>query len=419
MDDRTLSRRRFLQVLARYGLAAGAAGAALSDPAFLNDLFTGSAATARAADRLSELAAAAPRARYWAGAQAAAAIGECLACHAEAELPVGLDHEHESREVRCLLCARECRIPAGGRGRCNARMNVDGELRSLVWGRPIAVHVDPIEKKPFYHFLPGARAFSLATSGCPLTCRFCQNWEISQARPEDYDARRVTAREIGLAAESRDAPVIAFTYNEPTVFLEYLVEIARAAREHGMRSAMISCGYMNEAPLRELCGALDAIKIDLKGFAPEFYREVCDAELAPVLRSIEQAARADIHLELVNLVVPTLNDSDAMIAELVDWVVANAGPDVPVHFTRFHPDFQLRNLPPTPAATLERARETALRRGLRFPYVGNLPGHPGNDTYCPACGQKLIDRRGFFVIGNDIRDGACAFCGEPIPGVWS
>jgi len=419
MNGKALDRRRFLRILARFGLAAGAAGVALSDPSFLNDLLSGTATTARAADRLSALADAAPRARYWVSARSAAAIGECLACHQESDLPVGLSHDHEVDEVRCQLCARECRIRPGERGRCNARMNVGGELRSLVHGRPIAVHVDPIEKKPLYHFLPGATAFSLATSGCPLTCRFCQNWEISQARPEDYDSRRIQARQLTVAAERADAPIIAFTYNEPTVFMEYLCEIARAARSHGMRPVLISCGYMNEAPLREMCEVLDAIKIDLKGFSADFYRDVCDAELAPVLRSISQASRCGVHLELVNLVVPTLNDSDKMLSGLIDWVGGELGPDVPIHFTRFHPDFQLRNLPPTPIATLERARDMALERGLHFPYVGNAPGSPGNDTYCPSCGETLIDRRGFFIDRNNISDGACRFCGRKIPGVWS
>jgi pyruvate formate lyase activating enzyme len=212
--------------------------------------------------------------------------------------------------------------------------------------------------------------------------------------------------------------VIAFTYNEPTVFTEYLVDIARLARPRGLRSALVSCGFMNEAPLAEMCEVLDAIKIDLKGFSKEFYREVSGAELQPVLRSIRQVAKSGTHLELVNLVVPTLNDSPVMLTELAKWVAGEVGPDVPVHFTRFHPDYQLRNLPPTPVATLEKARETALQQGIRYAYVGNVPGHPGNHTYCPGCGATVIERRGFLVTAIKLDQGRCAACGTAIAGVW-
>ena len=298
-------------------------------------------------------------------------------------------------------------------------MNVGGELKSLVYGRPISIHVDPIEKKPFYHFLPGAAAYSLATSGCPLRCKFCQNWEISQASPEDYESPPVSADRIVRAARERQAPVIAFTYNEPTVFAEYMIDIAREAKRQRLRPVLISCGIMNEAPLAELCEILDAIKIDLKGYDEAFYRDVCGAELKPVLRSIKQIAKSRAHLEIVNLVVPTLNDSEKMLRGLIDWVLAEVGPDVPVHFTRFHPDYQLRNLPPTPVATLERARETAMGRGLRYVYVGNVPDHSGNHTHCPSCGKAVIRRTGFFTVEMHQKNGRCGFCGGRIVGVWS
>jgi pyruvate formate lyase activating enzyme len=299
------------------------------------------------------------------------------------------------------------------------RANVEGELRSLVYGRPISVHVDPIEKKPFYHFLPGRRAYSLGTAGCPLRCKFCQNWEISQATPEDHDVAYVSPVRIVRGARRKHSAVIAFTYNEPTVFTEYLTDVARLARPEGLRSVLVSCGFMQEAPLTEMCETLDAIKIDLKGFSRDFYETVCGAELDPVLRSIRQIARSRAHLEIVNLVVPTLNDSDGMLRELANWVVGEAGPDVPVHFTRFHPDFRLRNLPPTPIATLERARAIAVDAGIRYAYVGNVPGHPGNNTYCPQCGEIVIERRGFFVETMNMRDGRCRSCEERIAGIWS
>jgi pyruvate formate lyase activating enzyme len=296
---------------------------------------------------------------------------------------------------------------------------VAGTLRSLSYGRPITIHVDPIEKKPFYHFLPGSQAFSLATAGCPLRCKFCQNWEISQARPEDFDSNFVPPERVVAATQAREAPVIAFTYNEPTVFTEYLTDIARLGREQGLRSVLISCGFMTAAPLTEMCDCLDAIKIDLKGFSEGFYRNVSSAELAPVLRSIQQVARSETtHLELVNLVLPTLNDADPMLTELAKWVMGELGPDVPVHFTRFHPDYQMLNLPPTPVATLERARQIALDQGINYAFVGNVPGHPGNHTYCPGCGEVVIKRQGFLVLNQALNDGQCRFCQHPVAGVW-
>jgi pyruvate formate lyase activating enzyme len=410
MDANRLGRRRFLDL----ALASGALVAA-PVPGWLRAALAG---VASGGDDLAELIERAPVARYWVGADGARADG-CGACHQPGEIETAKEHRHERRPVRCELCARACRIDAGERGMCRARYNHRGQLKSLVYGRPMTIHVDPIEKKPFFHFLPGADAFSLATSGCPLRCKFCQNWEISQARPEDYRSPRIEATRLAAAAAERRAEVVAFTYNEPTVFFEYLVDIARAARERKRRSVLVSCGYMQERPLAEMCQVLDAIKIDLKGYSDDFYRRVSDASLAPVLRSIRQVARSGRHLELVNLVVPTLNDSEAMLRDLARWVVDEAGPDVPVHFTRFHPDYQLTNLPPTPVATLERAREIGLGAGLHYAYVGNVPGHPGNHTYCPGCGKAVVERDGLFVLENRLRDGKCPDCGRAIAGVWA
>jgi pyruvate formate lyase activating enzyme len=298
-------------------------------------------------------------------------------------------------------------------------MNVAGEVRSLAYGRPVAIHVDPIEKKPFYHFLPGAEAFSLATAGCPLRCKFCQNWQISQSNPEDHAAVFTPPEAIVRSTLESEAPVIAFTYNEPTVFAEYMTDIARLARKQKLRSVMISCGFMNSEPLKEMCETLDAIKIDLKGFSDDFYRRVCGASLHPVLRSMKQISRSHVHLEVVNLVVPTLNDSEVMLKKLSEWIVGELGPEVPVHFTRFHPDYQLRNLPPTPVATLERARDIAIETGARYAFVGNVPGHEGNHTNCPGCGKIVIRRNAFFVTEMNLTGGACRFCGRRIAGVWS
>jgi pyruvate formate lyase activating enzyme len=409
------TRREFLKATACFG-ALAVSGSALAHLTRMAPLAAGTQAAATGP--LVELIRAAPTARFWVSTTTATTAADCRVCHPGGDLPEDLAVKHAAKIVQCGLCARNCRIEEGERGLCRARLNVDGELKSLVYGRPISVHVDPIEKKPFYNFLPGSAAFSMATSGCPLRCKFCQNWEISQARPEDYRSEIVSPEQIARAAVSRKAPVIAFTYNEPTVFTEYLLDIAAAARLKGRRCVLVSCGFMNEAPLAAMCEALDAIKIDLKGFSEDFYRDVSGAELKPVLRSIKQVAASGTHLEIVNLVVPTLNDSPDMLTELSKWVAGEVGPDVPVHFTRFHPDYQLRNLPPTPVATLERARDIALKVGLHYPYVGNVPGHPGNNTYCPKCKKPVIERTGFFVTDVRLKGHGCAECGTAIAGVW-
>jgi pyruvate formate lyase activating enzyme len=393
-----ITRREFL--LSAAGIGSTAAFA-VSHPAFF--------------DRTTDLIRRAPRARYWISTESAG--NNCLACHKpDDKLRTGA--HGQPAIVKCLLCAQGCTVKSGERGKCRARMNVNGELRSLVYGRPVSVHVDPIEKKPFFHFLPGSEAFSFATSGCPLRCKFCQNWQISQSRPEDFDTDYMQPAEIVGSANSRRSPVIAFTYNEPTVFLEYLADTAALARKQKLRCVMVSCGFMNSEPLSELCRILDAIKIDLKGFSPDFYRNVCSAELQPVLNTIKQISRSGIHLEIVNLVVPTLNDSEKMIGGLVDWIMGEIGPDVPIHFTRFHPDFQLLNLPPTPVATLERFRNHAMTKGIRYAYIGNVPDHPGNNTYCPQCGKAVIQRNMMFVTGMNLERGTCKNCGKAIAGVW-
>ena len=412
-----ISRRDFLAKLARLAPIIGGAGLLLSDPFWQNILSDDNWSPAFAGTYLDEIVRSAPVARYWTSPTASTA--SCLSCHGTPDGIRNKRYDHKGLIVKCLLCAQGCVIANGHRGKCRTRINVNGELRSLVYGRPVSIHVDPIEKKPLYHYLPGAAAFSLATAGCPLKCKFCQNWEISQASPEDYQVSHTQPATIVNAASARKTPVIAFTYNEPTVFTEYLTDIARYANRQGIRSVLISCGFMNEAPLAEMCRVLGAIKIDLKGYSEDFYRTVCGAELRPVLRSIKQIAKSPAHLEIVNLVVPTLNDSDKMLNELTEWILGEVGPDIPVHFTRFHPDYQLLNLPPTPVATLERARDMALSQGMHYPYVGNVPGHPGDHTYCPKCKKVVIRRQGFFITEMNIKGGRCKFCSRKIAGVWS
>lgn len=401
-----ISRRRFLRQLFGYALLSGG-GLCLP--------YTQSAAGSDA--YTAEIIRRAPVARYWVSASAPSV--DCMVCHQSEDKVQGVRFDHDRAYVKCLLCAQQCLINPGERGKCRARMNVDGQLKSLVYGRPVSVHVDPIEKKPFYHFLPGSAAFSLATAGCPLNCKFCQNWEISQAAPEDIKTQFVLPEVIVASTKKSKAAVVAYTYNEPTVFAEYLTDIAAIGRKQGLRNVLISCGFMNPEALADMCEVLDAIKIDLKGFSPDFYRNVCGARLEPVLRSIRAVSKTNVHLEIVNLVVPTLNDSDKMLTELVKWVAGEIGSDVPLHFTRFHPDYQMPNLPPTPVETLEKAYETAKRHGIRYPYVGNVPGHQGNNTYCPSCGKAVVSRVAFFVRAVHLKDGRCAYCGTPVAGVWS
>jgi pyruvate formate lyase activating enzyme len=401
-----ISRRDFLLATARIGPLVGLCAPFWKLPAF-----------AGPPDRLSDLIKSAPKARYW--ISTASGDVDCLKCHSQGDNLKVNAHIGKPGIVKGLLCAQGCVLHAGERGKCRARMNVNGEMRSLVYGRPVAVHIDPIEKKPFYHFLPGSSAFSLATSGCPLHCKFCQNWEISQSRPEDFEGAYVPPQAIADSAALRQTPVVAFTYNEPTVFTEYFTDIARVAKNQKIRCVLVSCGFMNPEPLSEMCEVLDAIKIDLKGFSEDFYRKVCSAELQPVLRSIKQIRKTRVHLEIVNLVVPTLNDSEKMLQSLAEWVMGELGPDIPIHFTRFHPDYQLLNLPPTPVATLDRAREIAMKQGIRYAFVGNVPDHPGNHTYCPFCGKILIRRNSIFVIEMNLKGGKCGFCGKAIAGTWS
>ena len=412
IKNENLSRRRFIKTL-----ACGIAGAGII-PVLCpigNEIYALPLFNIPGNDYLKQLIKTAPKARYWVSSHSKTT---CLNCHDKETIETGTKYKHENKPVKCLLCAQECIIEEGERGKCRARINVKGELRSLVYGRPITSHIDPIEKKPLYHFLPGKEAFSLATAGCPLSCKFCQNWGISQARPEDYSVEFIEPQRIASSAYNRKVPVIAFTYNEPTVFTEYFLDIAEASKKQGIKNVLISCGFMNEKPLKDMCNMLDAIKIDLKGFSEDFYRNVCGAELKPVLRSIKQVAKSGVHLEIVNLVVPTLNDSEKMLIKLADWIFGEVGPDIPIHFTRFHPDYKMMNLPPTPIATLELARNIAIDKGINYAFVGNAPGHAGNNTFCPGCNKTLIKRRGFFVVENHVINGKCEFCGEKIAGVW-
>ncbi len=416
MSNENLSRREFIKRSARCGMLICGAGFVITNSGISKTILSEKSNSFLNSIIEEALIQKAPAARYWISTSTKNV--NCLSCHSQKEISQNKTYKHDEEIIKCLLCAQGCLIKNGERGKCRARMNINGELRSLVYGHPVAVHVDPIEKKPFYHFLPGAEAYSLATAGCPLSCKFCQNWEISQAKPEDFSIKFVPPESVAEAASIKKIPIIAFTYNEPTVFIEYLIDIAKQANKKNIKCVLISCGFMNQEPLAEMCDVLNAIKIDLKGFSEEFYRNVSGAELKPVLRSIKQVAQTKTHLEIVNLVVPTLNDSDKMLNNLAEWIFNEVGPDVPLHFTRFHPDYKLLNLPPTPIATLERARDMSMNKGIHYVYIGNVPGHPGNNTYCPKCKNEIIRRTNFFVLEEHITKGRCDYCKNLIAGVW-
>lgn len=321
--------------------------------------------------------------------------------------------------VECGLCPRKCQVADAERGSCGVRENRGGTYHTLVWGAACALHVDPVEKKPLFHVLPGRSALSFAAAGCNVECRFCQNWEISQFRPEQVPFVWLPPEALAEAARRAGAPLIAATYSEPVVFWEYVRDTARKAREAGVRTVAITNGYIRRAPLAEVLPLLAAVKVDLKAFRQEFYTELVRGELEPVLEVLQQIRAAGTWLEIVVLLIPGRNDSEAEVRDLSRWVKANLGPDVPVHFTRFHPTYRLTDLPPTPVASVERAWQVARAEGLRFAYVGNLPGHPGESTTCPGCSGMLIRRVGFKIVDNRLAAGRCPDCGREIPGVWS
>ncbi len=321
--------------------------------------------------------------------------------------------------VECQLCPRGCRVAPAERGACGVRENRAGIYHTLVHSLASAVHVDPVEKKPFFHVLPGARALSFAAAGCNVECRFCQNWEISQFRPEQVRGVWLPPQALAAAARRAGAPLLAATYSEPVVFWEYVRDAADAAREVGVRSVVVSNGYIQERPLREVLPRLAAVKIDLKAFSERFYRDVVRGELKPVLETLERIRGAGVWLEIVVLLVPGLNDSEAEIHAMARWVRRTLGQDVPVHFSRFHPTYRLTNLPPTPLETLERAVAAARAEGLHYVYLGNVPGHADESTRCHACGEVVIRRVGFTVASNNLLDGRCPGCRTAVPGVWS
>ncbi|HUV31400.1 MAG TPA: AmmeMemoRadiSam system radical SAM enzyme [Acidobacteriota bacterium] len=324
----------------------------------------------------------------------------------------------EGGGIECHVCPRHCLVTDLERGYCGVRENRSDVYYTLVYGLPCALNIDPIEKKPLFHFHPGTTALSLATAGCNVNCKFCQNWEISQSRPEQTDNLDVSPQALVDICKQRQIPTMAYTYSEPVVFYEYMYDTAERGHRDSVKSVMITGGFIEEEPLANLLLQLDAIKVDLKAMREAYYQNVVGGELKPVLDRLIQIRKSGVWLEIVYLVVPTLNDTEAEFRDLARWVKTYLGPDVPVHFSRFYPQYLLKNLPPTPQRTLEKAHEICRGEGLEFVYLGNLRGHPAESTYCPACGQVVIGRQGYRIHTYRLTGNRCQKCDREIPGLF-
>jgi len=323
-------------------------------------------------------------------------------------------------KVKCNLCNHRCRISNGSTGICGVRENRDGTLVTLVYNKIIARHLDPIEKKPLFHFLPGSRSYSIATAGCNLKCRFCQNSDISQM-PNDHgqiSGESFSPETLVQEAAAGNAATIAYTYTEPTIYYELARETARIASSRGIKNIFVSNGYMSEECLDDISSDLHAANIDLKAFSDEFYKNQCGARLEPVLNSIKKMVEMGVWLEITTLLIPGLNDSEPELEKIAEFIFKQ-NPGIPWHISRFHPTYKLNNTPPTPPEKIQRAKEIGYSAGLKYVYTGNLPGDEGEKTCCHNCGELLIDRYGFTVRGSYIKKGRCFSCRTHIPGVWN
>ena len=323
-------------------------------------------------------------------------------------------------KVQCELCPKLCLIQPGQSGECRVRINIDGVLRTVVYGYPCSINIDPVEKKPLFHYLPGSSILSVATVGCNLHCKNCQNWEISQANPEDGNIPAYNCPPERLVSETNkyQCPSIAYTYTDPIVYYEYTYDSAKLAHEAGIRNVLVTAGYINQEPWKKLLQHVDAANIDLKAITEEFYRDVCSATLKPVQNALILAKASEILLEVTNLVIPTLNDEPGQLRELARWIKMNLGADTPLHFSGFYPRYQMRNLPATSLRTLEKARKIAMGEGLNYVYIGNVASKEGQNTYCPGCKRLLIERSGYTILKNRLRFGRCPDCSKEIYGVW-
>ena len=321
------------------------------------------------------------------------------------------------KKITCKLCPHECRVADLERGTCGVRENQGGTYHTLVYGNPCSAHIDPIEKKPMFHYYPTTSTLSIATAGCNFVCKFCQNWEISQKRPEQVESMKLFPKALIDTALQRKCKILAHTYTEPVIFFEYMLDCAIEGKKRGVPNVMISNGYIQEKPMRELCKYLGAVKIDLKAFTEKFYKDICAGTLKPVLDTLLVLKDEKVWFEIVVLVIPTLNDSKKEIDDMTRWIVKELGSGVPVHFSRYYPTFMLKNIPPTPPETLHQARKIAMDNGVKFAYVGNLVSDAEN-TYCPSCSKLLIERLRYYVNVKGMKGNRCKYCNEAIPGVF-
>lgn len=329
------------------------------------------------------------------------------------------------KRVHCVLCPcnpfmRQCGVLSDGQTcYCRVRTNVGGRLYVTNYARACTINVDPVEKSPLYHVLPGAKALAIAAPGCNLACKCCQNWKMSQAGVEETRNFYAPPQEIVRRAKEAKCQAIAYTYTEPVIYYEYLLDTARLARKNGMRNFVSTGGYITTDPLAELCNYVDAFSVSVKGFTEDFYLKYCRGHLQTVLQTLKAIRAAGVWLEIPVLIIPTLSDDMDRIRWFCSWVRENLGPDVPLHFTRFTPEYQLRDLPTTPVQTLESARSAAMKEGIRFAYIGNVPGHDANNTFCPSCKKLIIQRVGFRIYSNKAPGGTCSYCKARLPGIWS
>ena len=322
------------------------------------------------------------------------------------------------RGIKCQICPNECIIKTGEIGDCRTRLRKGDKLYTIAYSNPCSLHIDPIEKKPLYHFLPSSTIYSVAIAGCNLICLNCQNWSISQTSPTKTRNYNVPPTKLVEQAIKNNCKSIAYTYSEPIVFYEYMRDSAVIAKQKKIKTVMVSAGYINEKPLREVAKYLDAANIDLKSFSDEIYLKLCAGKLEPVLRTLKILKEMNVWLEITNLVVPSWTDDLKMIRKMCKWLKTNNFDDTPIHFSRFYPHYKLTQLPPTPVLTLENARKVALEEGLKHVYVGNVPGTKSSNTVCPHCKNTIVERKGYRIFKKNIKAGKCGVCGKPVAGVW-
>ena len=326
----------------------------------------------------------------------------------------------EGDRVKCTLCPRYCKIPEGKSGFCYIRKNYDGKIYNIAYGRPTGFAVDPIEKKPLFHFLPGTGVLSFGTAGCNLGCKFCQNWHISKVKIDDANSLEASPEDVIALAKKNGCPSIAFTYNDPTIWAEYAIDISKVARQEGIKTVWVTAGYITPEARVDAYADVDAANVDLKAFSQEFYGKITLSKLEPVLDTLKWLKNeTDVWIEITNLIIPTLNDSSDEFRKMVDWILLNLGDETPLHFTAFHPDFKLMDLPRTDPNVLSEARDIALNAGLKYCYVGNVSDIKASTTYCTECRAELIKRDWHSVLQNNILNGACPDCGTTVPGIFN